>query len=427
MNTPIPKPPRAARPAPRSGAHRPSLAMVLTVALALASTALAPQTAQAVDCNPIKIWTYNVRYNDGWACISDCDNEWYRTVGRIARRDVAEQYLKAGSPDIFGLQEVRNPAESAGVRVSQLKDVGRWFPNHDYYALDRGDGEHCAIFYRNARFLRMTAGTFWASCTPDVSGSKYPIDDEAGHAPRIVSWVKLLDLNTSQSFYVFNSHWSLKGTTRLYTAALIRERIRSIAGDQPAILMGDFNCPEGDEAFKVLTAETPYSGSSECLIQPKAVPANVLSLVNSYRQVIPSPTGQEGTFHNFQGSTSGSRIDHVLHTEGDFLPYAAAIQHDTYPGFCGDTGCYPSDHFAVEMRFRPLQANTFVDARRSEVTCETGTAVSPYNTLGEALNNVKVGGKISLISGSLPGNITLNPTRGPVIVTSIGGASVIGK
>lgn len=388
---------------------------------------LAP-AAGAMDCNRIKIWTFNIRYSDGWACASDCTDSWYRTFGSIARRDVAEQYMKAHSPDIFGLQEVMNPAESSGVRVSQLQDVARWFPGHGYYERNRGDGERCAIFYNASRFLRLNAGTFWMSCFPDVPESQHPLDVASGNQ-RITSWVQLLDLQTSTTFFVFNGHWSLNSIARQYSAALIRERVHQIAAGQPVILLGDFNCDEDDTEFRILMGTANYGGSAHCLIPIGSVPQQTLPLINSYREVIPTPTGNEKTHHDFNGGSAGKRIDHVLHSRGEFAAFDAAIRRDTYAGHCADdsSACYPSDHYAVEVSLRPLLQNVYLNFQRSELACESGTAISPFNTVAEAINVVKTNGVVTLLNSSTSAGAIINPTRGPVTLTSTGGASTIGK
>jgi len=234
--------------------------------------------ARAANCNAIKVWSFNVRFDDGWSsCFSDGENQWFKGGAATARRDVARAFLTAYSPDIFGLQEVKNPAPFATTRASQLRDIASWFPKHGYYALDRGDGEHCAIFLRVDRFTPFDMGTFWMSCTPDVP-SKHP--RETGNF-RITSWVRLIDNYAGTDFYVFNSHWPLDSAARDYSAALIRERISRIAAGAPVILLGDFNCAESDSPFDILLGTRTYPPSSDCSVQPGAVPTPSLPLVNS--------------------------------------------------------------------------------------------------------------------------------------------------
>ena len=57
-----------------------------------------------------------------------------------------------------------------------------------------------------------------------------------------------------------------------------------------------------------------------------------------------APTGSELTFHNYNGGTSGSRIDFILHTD-ELTPTAASIIRTSYGGK------YPSDHYPVTADF----------------------------------------------------------------------------
>lgn len=383
---------------------------------------LAPST-RAVDCSSFKVWSFNIRFDDGSIfCNSGCENDWYKGELTPGRRNVAKAFLQQYDPDIFGLQEVKNPGQVPGFVVSQLQDVSGWFPTHNYYAQDRGDGEHCAIFYRSNRFNLLLAGTFWLSCTPDVP-SKHPLETNNF---RITSWVLLSDTYTTNVFYVFNGHWALNSATRDYSAALIRERVYQMAGGLPAILLGDFNCVEDSSSFRILTGTNAYGGSAECN-NPQPVPQQNLSLVNSYREAIPTTNGQELTFHDFSGATAGQRIDHFLHTRDDFAAFAAAIRRDSYAGGCTNATCYSSDHYALEVQFHSLSQNVHVNLQQSEALCEFGTDVFPFNTIGEALSAVKSNGTITLQNTSGNAGVTINPTRGPVTITSVGGPSLVGK
>jgi endonuclease/exonuclease/phosphatase family metal-dependent hydrolase len=410
-------------PSSLAGVRRCLPAQLLAAVLAL--TCVFTPRLGAVDCNSIQVLTFNLRFDDGWStCLSDCDNVWYKGEGNNpARRDVAKAYLQAIDPDIFGLQEVRNPVPFPGLRVSQLQDVIGWFPGHGHYELDRGDGEHCAIFYRTERFARAAAGTFWLSCTPDQQ-SHHPL--ETGNF-RIVSWVFLIDLYTGTTFYVFNAHWPLNEVARQYSAALVRDRIQEIAGDRPALLMGDLNCGENSTEFRILNRTAGYLATSDCSTSPTWAGLPGRALLNSYRQANPTISAGESTYHNFGGGTFGGRIDHILHFPGYFEPYSAAIRRDGYPGGCGSDTCQPSDHFGVEVNFRALMPEIHVEFSRNDQLCEAGTPALPFNSMAEALQAVQANGTVTLRNTSGSAGVTLNPKRGPITLTSIGGPSTVGK
>src|SRR5690606_28682075 len=59
---------------------------------------------------------------------------------------------------------------------------------------------------------------------------------------RICSWLRLEDKKSKKNFYVFNVHYDHQGVVaRTQSSMLILQKIRSIAGKTPVILMGDFN------------------------------------------------------------------------------------------------------------------------------------------------------------------------------------------
>jgi endonuclease/exonuclease/phosphatase family metal-dependent hydrolase len=64
-----------------------------------------------------------------------------------------------------------------------------------------------------------------------------------------------------------------------------------------------------------------------------------LRLLDSYRALHPQRAATEGTFHGFKGTTSGPRIDWILHT-----PHFRAISAEIVRGSGKQ---FPSDHFPI--------------------------------------------------------------------------------
>lgn len=261
------------------------------------------------------------------------------------------------------------------------------------------------------------------SCTPDAP-LKHP--KETGNY-RITSWVRLIDNYTGIDFYVFNSHWPLNSAARDYSAALIRERISRIAAGAPVILLGDFNCAETESPFDILMGSSTYQPSSDCSVQPQAVPVPGLPLVNSYREVIPTVSDFEETAHGFAGGSEGDHIDHIVHTGGDFAPFRAAIRRDTYPGGCGEPECFPSDHYALEVQFRLLLQSAEVRFGAGSADCEAGTPLYPFRSITDALDVLKENGTLTLQNTSSSVGLTINPSRGPITLTSAKGPSILGR
>jgi len=239
---------------------------------------------------------------DAWICTSGTDRR-DRVFAMILSESTA---FGPNGPDIVGLQEALN---------NQVIDLKGALSNYDFYGVGRADGatqgEYAGIFYRSNRFSRTNQGTFWLSYTPDVP-SKYP-----GANWRIASWVILHDNMTDQSYFVLNTHWDNKvQAARLYSAGLIRLRIKSLSGGLPLIVTGDLNCHEDSAEFLELIGQNDPTG---------------FQLLDSYREV--HPGGPD------------SRIDYVLYS-AYFEAIGATIERAQI------YGRYPSDHYPVTGTLR---------------------------------------------------------------------------
>ena len=240
------------------------------------------------------------------------------------RHDKVCATIAAHGPAIFGVQEC----------LPEQADVVRGcFPGYEFTGVGRDDGqqkgEMCAIFTDRSRYEVLDSGVFWLSETPWVVGS---VGWDAAMT-RIASWVKLRDKKClPEILYVFNTHFDHVGVeARRQSALLLKEKIAEIAGDHPAVLMGDFNADaEGSAPIDALAGDDLHDSWS-CASRGQ-------------RQKGP------GTFHGFTGETSRGRIDWILTTPG--LPCLdAGIDRVAYDGH------YPSDHYpvwaTVRQKLRP--------------------------------------------------------------------------
>jgi endonuclease/exonuclease/phosphatase family metal-dependent hydrolase len=147
----------------------------------------------------------------------------------------------------------------------------------------------------------------------------------------MASWVQLRDKPSSQEFIVLNTHWDhISDPARRKSAALIRERLSKLSKKLPTIVMGDLNAPEDSAATTTLIGKP---GSAEMVF------------VDSYRKLHPKRSQEESTFNSWAGTTNGSRIDYILHSD-DFTPLAADILRTNYDGL------WPSDHYPVTAKLR---------------------------------------------------------------------------
>lgn len=203
------------------------------ILMAMAMPLLA--TAQKTD---VRWCTFNIRLlNDGDAKIG-C--HWDDRKGRIVN------YIKMNNIDIVGMQEVLQP---------QLEYLLKAMPEYDYVGVGRTDGktkgEYSPVFYRKDKYETLDRGNFWLSEDPDAVGKK----GWDAAIERIASWAKLRDRKTGQIFMAVNTHFDHVGVVaRKESAKLIMRKIQEIVGTNPAIVTGDFNITEDNEAYRTMVS-----------------------------------------------------------------------------------------------------------------------------------------------------------------------------
>ena len=252
----------------------------------------------------VNVLSFNIRYDNP----DDGIHNWKY------RKDKVASLIRYYEADIIGMQEVLK---------SQLTDLEKQLPGYVWGGVGRDDGveagEFSPVFYREQKFERLAGATFWLSETCDVPG-KMGWDAACN---RVVTWLKLKDRASSRVLYVFNTHFDHKGkTARLESAKLILQKIKEIAGSEPVVLTGDFNCTPGSEPYLALTAGQKLS--------------------DGYRVSETPPYGQKGTFNGFKVPEKDDerRIDMVFVT-----PAVRVLKHAVLTDSWG--GKFPSDHFPV--------------------------------------------------------------------------------
>ena len=251
--------------------------------------------------NPMKVITYNIRYNTP----SDNENRWSR------RREAVIGLLKSHKADIISVQEALYD------QVMDLKDGMNGF---EYVGVGRDDGningEFAAIFYNSNRYTLLEDGTFWLSKTPAIPSKSW---DAALN--RICTWARFRDKETYQSFYIFNTHFDHQGVVaRKKSAVLILKKISEIANRKdPLLLTGDFNLTPDEKPMVIIRQK----------------------LKDSKEESQTAPKGPDGTFNNFDfRSKLESRIDYIFVNK--------LFEVDKYAVLTDSKGGrYPSDHLPV--------------------------------------------------------------------------------
>lgn len=263
---------------------------------------LAMAYGKAEDKEVLKIATFNLRMDTP----SDGENAWFH------RKDMVNDLIRFYGFDLFGTQE--------GF-THQLNDILR-LSDYRFIGVGRDDGkdagEHCAIFYRSDRFKVLDQGDFWLSEHPEKPGRGW----DGTCCNRICTWGKFEDLKNHKQFYFFNVHYEYEGdVARRESSNLMISRIKSIAGNQPVFLTGDFNAFPTEEPIRILND----SGF----------------LNDSYKITKEAPFGPVCTYHGYDSTIkTEERLDYIWVTD--------SIQIDKY-GVLTNTlyGHTPSDYFPV--------------------------------------------------------------------------------
>lgn len=254
--------------------------------------------------------TWNLRY------AADDGHPW-----AAERLGLSVELWKERDPDLVGTQE--------GL-FGQIQDLARALPEWGWIGLGReggSRGEHCAIFYRRARFEPLELDHFWLSDSPERIGSR----GFGNQVVRMASWVRLLDRASGIQLVVLNTHFDHQSApSRERSAQLLVRRLSAFDPGLPLIVLGDFNA-------------APDSAPHRLLLEGAGLADSWLAA--------PERDPELATFHGYRGPTpGGARIDWILH-RGPLVPLEARIW--TFER----GGRYPSDHFPVAVRLRLVRGD----------------------------------------------------------------------
>lgn len=257
---------------------------------------------------PLRVMSFNVRYGE-----NDRDeNAWEHRRGMVA------SVLRFHRPAVVGLQE---PLDYQIDDLEAELDGVEWIGRGVRAGVE--EGELNVIGVRTERVARRDHGTFWLSETPDEPGS---ISWGADHH-RAVTWADLRDRRTGATVLFATTHFDVAGPeVREESARVLHRRLASLAGDRPAVVVGDFNCTPGTKAYRLLVdpdADLPLRDAQSVSRAPHH--------------------GPRATFNGFDRVTDDPErnIDHVLVSDG-ITVHRHGVLTDAW-----DDGRFPSDHFPL--------------------------------------------------------------------------------
>ncbi|WP_321995550.1 endonuclease/exonuclease/phosphatase family protein [Draconibacterium orientale] len=240
------------------------------------------QKDSVVNSELIKVMSFNLR--------NEVDSD-PQTLEQ--RKYNIKQVILDNEPDVLGVQEIAADWMSDWLS-SELNAAG-----YDKYLSSGQFGSPKIIYYKRSRFSRTNQGTFQMQFT----------DNRAG------TWVVLKELNTKNSYFFCNSHWTtVSSEERLLGVRVILDEIKTNSGELPLVVLGDFNAQPGAPE---ITALLDNDG---------------LDLYCAH--------GEKGeTYHRWQ-NTGVKKIDWILCCKKLSVESAAIIK-TSYNGF------WPSDHWPI--------------------------------------------------------------------------------
>jgi endonuclease/exonuclease/phosphatase family metal-dependent hydrolase len=273
-----------------------------------APDAAVPDDGRAAGAPPLRVMTFNLRYDNP----GDGANAWAN------RRDWVAALIRFHDADVVGVQEAL---------ASMLSDLDARLPGFARAGVGRADGrargEFSAIIYRTDRLALLDSGTFWLSPTPEIAGSKGW--DTA--IERVATWARFRDRRTGCSHVHLNTHLDHMGEqARQEGARLIRRRLATLAGGLPVVMTGDLNSTPQSAPYRVLTRDT-IAGAI-----PPLTDAMGASRSGHY--------GPTSTWTAFRAIEPGRRIDYVL-VSAPTVVLSHGILSDSWDGR------FPSDHLPV--------------------------------------------------------------------------------
>lgn len=260
--------------------------------------------AQSVD--RFKVMNWNLRLD----VAVDGPNQWKY------RKDGVCRLIKEESPDILGVQEPFH---------NQVTDVKKGVKGYNYVGVARDDGkksgEYSAVFYKKSRFKAVGSGTFWLSETPGKPGSR---GWDADHN-RVATWVILKEKQSGKEIFVINTHLDNAGVkARTEGAALIMQKTGELYGGRPVILTGDFNSPDTDQPYRIITW-----------------PENEVVLTDTRVKAGDAASGPSFTYTGFKGSNDEPEYIDFIFTSHEFR----VISHLIFDCRKGDL--WLSDHLPL--------------------------------------------------------------------------------
>ena len=238
------------------------------------------------------------------------------TASQLREIDAEIYHLGSLLADDFSLEVIKELSLKGLIAVDSQGYLREVRDTH-VYPTDWTDKREALryIHFLKDRFKLLDSGNYWLSETQDKPSFGWD-----AQCRRVCSWAKLKDKVSGKEFYFFSVHFDHIGKVARHESALIMlANIKKIAGDSPAICVGDFNGTPDSEPIQILKSDGLLLDSREISKTP--------------------PYGTVGTTNQFNlNAPMKNRIDYIFVTKG--------IQVNKYGNEC-QYGHFSSDHFPI--------------------------------------------------------------------------------
>ncbi|MCM8534848.1 MAG: endonuclease/exonuclease/phosphatase family protein [Lentisphaeraceae bacterium] len=256
----------------------------------------------------VDVMTFNIRYGTA----KDGENHW------LKRKQMVFDLLNKYNPDAVGLQEALD---------FQIAEILENCPQYASFGVGRErnlKGEHTSVLYKKNKFSIHEAQTFWLSDTPEKPSTSW-----GNKLLRTATSVRLQNLESGESFYVFNTHFDHRSQdSRLKSVELLSQRISERETSAPFILMGDFNSLSEWPQIQYLIGKNANDWNSK------------VPMMDVYTTANPE-NPNAGTFSRFEFGKFGHKIDYIFAEKSKSDVLSAIVVRDSA------NKRYPSDHFPV--------------------------------------------------------------------------------
>lgn len=305
----------------------------------------------------IRVMTFNLRYSSA-AEDQGTWKQWDSPVYSPQRREFAVRLVAQYQPDVVGFQEGLD---------TQLDYLAAHLPD---YAFERrrpsggGGAENAAFAFkthavellgRDVLSLGPSPGGGYWNNTPGTNFNPYVFFPNMGLGfPRIALRGRFRWRATGQEFLFHTTHFDFNTDPQVGSARLIADDARVRNDRMPAsplsVVVGDFNCTQDANAWKLFTGAITNAGITG-------------DYLDSWWQVYSNWTGS-GSIHGYLGGVrpATDRIDWILH-RGGVIATQTLIVADTTVTTNASNGTtatlYPSDHYPIlaVLRLPPVASD----------------------------------------------------------------------